>query len=152
VNSRRAVLPSASHAHAVGAAPSLANTGSVYWDTNGNAAAGGTLFNGAFTGVGNVGLGLESRVGFRVVRGLALFEPFVELAGVGVNRGSLLVPVAANGKAFGLFPALCSANFAAEVNGNLFPRNEFLVAKARPFEVDRGSASRHEGRQGIAFR
>ena len=38
---------------------SLATIGSVYFDTNGNAAAGGTLFNGTFSGTGNVGLGQE---------------------------------------------------------------------------------------------
>src|SRR5262249_13858496 len=39
--------------------PSLADTGSVYFDTNGNAAAGFTndLFNGSFTGIRDVGLG-----------------------------------------------------------------------------------------------
>jgi trimeric autotransporter adhesin len=42
---------------ALAATPALATTGSVYFDTNGNAAAGGTLFNGTFTGVNNVGLG-----------------------------------------------------------------------------------------------
>ena len=42
---------------AVAAPTSLASTGSVYWDTNGNAAAGNVLFNGTFTGLSNVGLG-----------------------------------------------------------------------------------------------
>ena len=40
-----------------GASASLASTGSVYFDTNDNAAAGETLFNGTFTGSRNVGLG-----------------------------------------------------------------------------------------------
>ena len=41
------------------ASPTLADTGSVYFDANGNAAAGDAaqLFNGTFTGVSNVGLG-----------------------------------------------------------------------------------------------
>jgi len=41
------------------ASASLADTGSVYFDTNGNAAAGFTndLFNGSFTGIRDVGLG-----------------------------------------------------------------------------------------------
>ena len=40
-----------------GASASLASTGSVYFDNDENAAAGRTLFNGSFTGFGNVGLG-----------------------------------------------------------------------------------------------
>ena len=41
------------------ASASLADTGSVYFDGNNNAAAGDTnqLFNPTFTGAGNVGLG-----------------------------------------------------------------------------------------------
>ena len=39
------------------ASPSLADAGSVYFDSNYNAAAGETLFNGSFTGFSNVGLG-----------------------------------------------------------------------------------------------
>jgi hypothetical protein len=39
------------------ASASLAATGTVYFDNDNNAAAGGTLFNGSFTGDYNVGLG-----------------------------------------------------------------------------------------------
>jgi hypothetical protein len=39
------------------AAPTFASTGSVYFDNQDNAAAGGTRFNGTFTAQGNVGLG-----------------------------------------------------------------------------------------------
>ena len=39
------------------ASTSLADTGSVYFDNNFNAAAGETLFNGSFTGFCNVGVG-----------------------------------------------------------------------------------------------
>ena len=39
------------------ASTSQAAVGSVYFDANDNAAAGETLFNGTFTGIGNVGLG-----------------------------------------------------------------------------------------------
>src|SRR5919201_1978456 len=44
---------------ALGASPALADTGSVYFDDNNNAAAGETnlLFNATFTGTDNVGLG-----------------------------------------------------------------------------------------------
>jgi hypothetical protein len=41
---------------ALGVSSALAFTGSVYFDNSSNAAAGGTLFNGTFTGGGNVGL------------------------------------------------------------------------------------------------
>ena len=40
----------------LGASTSRADVGSVYFDTNNNAAAGQTLFNGSFTGTNNVGL------------------------------------------------------------------------------------------------
>jgi len=39
------------------ATPTLASTGSVYFDNNGNAAAGGALFGGTLTGCCNVGIG-----------------------------------------------------------------------------------------------
>ena len=35
----------------------LANTGTVYWDANNNAAAGNSFFSGSLSGSGNVGLG-----------------------------------------------------------------------------------------------
>ena len=41
----------------LGVSASRAATGNVYFDANGNAAAGETLFNGTFTGAFNVGLG-----------------------------------------------------------------------------------------------
>src|SRR5947207_389558 len=41
---------------AFGPTPSLANTGSVYYDSNANVGAGHDSFNGAATGYGNVGL------------------------------------------------------------------------------------------------
>jgi hypothetical protein len=41
----------------IGAAASLASTGSVYYDSNLNVAAGQSFFNGTFTGVDNTGLG-----------------------------------------------------------------------------------------------
>ena len=40
-----------------GASPSLASTGSVYFDNNGNAAAGGVLFSDLSTGLANTGVG-----------------------------------------------------------------------------------------------
>jgi hypothetical protein len=95
----------------------------------------------------DIELRLESRIGFGIVRRLALLKPFVELAGVSVDRRSLLVLVATDGKAFGLLPALYGANFPAEVDSNLFPRNEFLVVEARrggPIWIERCSVSRHE--------
>ena len=42
---------------AFGASSALASTGSVYFDSANNAAAGDGLFNGTFTGTSNVGLG-----------------------------------------------------------------------------------------------
>ncbi len=56
--SSRSRRPSRSRsASAVGVPASRAAVGSVYFDANNNAAAGETLFNGTFTGPGNVGLG-----------------------------------------------------------------------------------------------
>jgi hypothetical protein len=54
---RLAIIAAAAVGFFATAAPTLASTGSVYFDNNGNAAAGGTLFNGSFSGCCNVGLG-----------------------------------------------------------------------------------------------
>ena len=79
----------------------------------------------------NVGFGDKCGVGFGIVRRLAPLEPLIQLARVGVDSRFFLVLVAPYRKPFGLFPALDGSNFAAQMRGDLFPRNHFLVAVGR---------------------
>ena len=53
--------------------------------------------------------------------------------------------VAPDGKVFGFLPTLNSADFPAEIGGNLFPGDEFLFGKGRPFGTWLGSARRYVG-------
>src|SRR5260370_31066675 len=46
-------------------------------------------------------------------------------------------------KPFGRLPALHGADFPAEMGGNLFPRNQFLFRKGRPFGTWRNSVFQH---------
>jgi hypothetical protein len=51
-----------------------------------------------------------------------------------------------DGKSFGFLPSLYGADFPVQIVSNLFPGIEFPVIRAR--EMERVSASRHEGRRG----
>jgi hypothetical protein len=85
----------------------------------------------------------EGGVGFRVVLGLALSDPLIQLTWVSIDCGFFLVLVAMDREPFGRLPALHSADFPAEMGGNLLPRNQFLLRKGRPFGTWRDSVFRH---------
>jgi hypothetical protein len=60
---------------------------------------------------------------------LAILDPIIQRAGVSVDRGLFQMLVAVNRKVFGFLPSLYGADFPAEMGGNLFPGNEFLLRK-----------------------